>query len=347
MTWPTTPVSTVNLDAGTDSPALARADILGMAQKLNQAMAHPSAYAQTLLDDPDAATARTTLGAVGTSDTQTVTGPKQFSGGIGVGAAAAQSGTWTLTGWTKPIAMAAGSVLWWAKGAATRALGIGRTTDDVLRIISSTADDDSAAATSVMTVDLVSGDLNINGKITTSNGALLKGAGASNSGILQFEKPATVSTLAGDISNYISGNVWVIVESLGSNRGVQFDLSKAPAGAGGIIPFIVARGGTPSSGWRRWYLGVDEFIIEQWGRSALQPDFGGSYTLGIGFPTAFLSSVDDVQLTIADEASAQTVNLAADWRRAATTLSTLSVFVRETGGAVQANFTIGFHAWGR
>lgn len=35
MTFPTTPVSTANLDSGTDSPALARADILDAIQKLN------------------------------------------------------------------------------------------------------------------------------------------------------------------------------------------------------------------------------------------------------------------------------------------------------------------------
>lgn len=79
----------------------------------------------------------------------------------------------------------------------------------------------------------------------------------------------------------------------------------------------------------------------------MQPDFGASYTLAIAWPIAFTAAVDNCLVGINDESSAQTQNLAADWRRGATTLSTLSVYVRETGGAVQANFTIEFRAWGR
>lgn len=39
MTFPTTPVSTANLDSGTDSPANARADLLDAVQKLNTIIA--------------------------------------------------------------------------------------------------------------------------------------------------------------------------------------------------------------------------------------------------------------------------------------------------------------------
>lgn len=63
MTYPTAVVATANLDAGTDSPATARSDLLDAVQKLNQMIAHTTAFAATLLDDTTAAAARTTLGA--------------------------------------------------------------------------------------------------------------------------------------------------------------------------------------------------------------------------------------------------------------------------------------------
>jgi len=69
MTYPTAAVNTTNLDASGDSPALARSDILDAIQKLNQMIAHTTAFAATLLDDANAATARATLGALGASDT--------------------------------------------------------------------------------------------------------------------------------------------------------------------------------------------------------------------------------------------------------------------------------------
>lgn len=49
MTWPTVAVTTTNTDAGTDSPATARSNILDAMQKLNQIIAHPSALMQGLL----------------------------------------------------------------------------------------------------------------------------------------------------------------------------------------------------------------------------------------------------------------------------------------------------------
>jgi len=62
MTWPSGAVDTADTDAGTDNPQNARADILDAMQKLNQIIAHVSAYIQGLLDDADAAAARATLG---------------------------------------------------------------------------------------------------------------------------------------------------------------------------------------------------------------------------------------------------------------------------------------------
>ena len=63
MTWPTAAISTANMDAGTDSPATARADLLQLTQQVNQLQAHVSTFAATLLDDADAASMRGTLGA--------------------------------------------------------------------------------------------------------------------------------------------------------------------------------------------------------------------------------------------------------------------------------------------
>lgn len=59
MTWPTDPVDTSALDAGTDTPP--RATFFSWAQKFNQLIAHVSGYMQGLLASADAAAARTTL----------------------------------------------------------------------------------------------------------------------------------------------------------------------------------------------------------------------------------------------------------------------------------------------
>jgi hypothetical protein len=62
MTMPTVAIVTTNLDAGTDSPATARSDLLDAVQKLNQIIAHISTFVGTLLDDTTAAAARITIG---------------------------------------------------------------------------------------------------------------------------------------------------------------------------------------------------------------------------------------------------------------------------------------------
>lgn len=81
MTWPTVAVGTTNVDAGTDSPATARTDIKDAIDKLNQMMAHVSAFAATILDDANAAAALTTLGAPSTGEIQAQTHTAFTTGG--------------------------------------------------------------------------------------------------------------------------------------------------------------------------------------------------------------------------------------------------------------------------
>lgn len=73
MTWPTVAVTTTNTDAGTDSPATARTDILDLMTKSNQMIAHVSTFAATVLDDTSAAAARTTLGAAASGANSDIT----------------------------------------------------------------------------------------------------------------------------------------------------------------------------------------------------------------------------------------------------------------------------------
>lgn len=73
MTWPTSATSTTNLDAGTDSPASARADLKSGLDDLNAMKAHVTTFAATLLDDTTAAAARTTLGAAASGSNADIT----------------------------------------------------------------------------------------------------------------------------------------------------------------------------------------------------------------------------------------------------------------------------------
>ncbi len=65
MTWPTAQAKT-NFDQSSDDPKAARSEIAANVDKFNQLQAHVSSYIQGLLDDADAAAARTTL-ALGTA----------------------------------------------------------------------------------------------------------------------------------------------------------------------------------------------------------------------------------------------------------------------------------------
>lgn len=64
MAWPTSSIPTSNLDLGSDSPALARADILQMAQAMNDIIAIPSADGVSLISAANYAAMRTLLGAL-------------------------------------------------------------------------------------------------------------------------------------------------------------------------------------------------------------------------------------------------------------------------------------------
>lgn len=86
MTWPTLPVDPTDLDADTDSPLLARQDILDAVVKLNQMIAHVSLYAATLLPAADAAAFRSLLELPAilvdvSADVNLVTIPFVFDGG--------------------------------------------------------------------------------------------------------------------------------------------------------------------------------------------------------------------------------------------------------------------------
>lgn len=89
MTWPTTPVSTTSMDAGTDTPP--RADILDMAQKVNQMIAMPPQESGRLIgvqvfDAPGSYTYTPTNG------TNKVRVQCQAGGGAGGGCDAAGAG---------------------------------------------------------------------------------------------------------------------------------------------------------------------------------------------------------------------------------------------------------------
>lgn len=62
MTMPTVAVNTTNLDAGTDSRAAARVDLLDAVTKLNQIIDHIKPLGADLLDDTTTSQAQTTLG---------------------------------------------------------------------------------------------------------------------------------------------------------------------------------------------------------------------------------------------------------------------------------------------
>lgn len=88
--WPASDVSTANLDAGTDSPQLARADLKDLADNANAMRGHVTPFMQGVLDDADAATARATLVAAKSGANTDIT---SLGSVTGVTAAAGDSST--------------------------------------------------------------------------------------------------------------------------------------------------------------------------------------------------------------------------------------------------------------
>jgi len=73
MTWPTSDVVRTNADAGTDSPATFRADVLDLIDKFNLMRNHVNVFVRGLLSAADAAAARTTLVAAASGSNTDIT----------------------------------------------------------------------------------------------------------------------------------------------------------------------------------------------------------------------------------------------------------------------------------
>lgn len=119
MTWPAD-VSTTNIDSSSDSPAAWRTDGEDLSLKFNQLKNHVSVFAQSLLDDIDAAAARATLGLVIGSNVPSPTG-------------AGASGTWgiNITGSAGSASTASTAVYATTAGSASNVIGVGQSWQDV------------------------------------------------------------------------------------------------------------------------------------------------------------------------------------------------------------------------
>ena len=71
MTWPTTDVVTAAMDAGTDSPAVARAEIKRLADNANEIKNHVSSFMQGVVDKTTQGAAHTALGVLSADQAQT------------------------------------------------------------------------------------------------------------------------------------------------------------------------------------------------------------------------------------------------------------------------------------
>lgn len=231
-----------------------------------------------------AATAATVAGLpapVDLTTNQTVNGSKSFVKGVGVaGEAAAETG-WTLTGYLRGLLLPATRAIWWAKGAATRSIGIVRQSgSNLLRLVSSTADDGSAAAFDALTVDTSTGAV-VTPSTVTGASFVSTAADASNGGKLEIAKP-TGSGLSGNAALRMLNNS-AILQDLGNSKHVFFDLVKAAvAGSDGFFVVesnLVADGG---------YLVFSNGFIMQWGITGPITS-GGS--LVVTFPKQYQSSI--------------------------------------------------------
>jgi hypothetical protein len=88
MTWPSSDVPTTNLDAGTDNPQTARADLLSLAQAVNLLRNHFSTFMRGVVEAADQAAARSAIGG-------TTVGSNVFTAADGAAARAALGATAT------------------------------------------------------------------------------------------------------------------------------------------------------------------------------------------------------------------------------------------------------------
>jgi len=81
MAWPAGSVNTTNADAGGDSPAAFRTDVLDLIQKMNQIIGHVTGFVQGLLSSANAPAARATLGAAASGANSDITSLTALTGG--------------------------------------------------------------------------------------------------------------------------------------------------------------------------------------------------------------------------------------------------------------------------
>lgn len=139
MTWPSSDITTTNTDNTGDSPQDARADLLALMVAFNLLRNHVPAFMQGLLDDVDAATARTTLGAAASGTNTDIT---SLGAVTGVTATAGDSSTKLAT--TAFVAGAGakrgyldGCIMSTAGSSATMSIGAGAAADSTNAVVMS------------------------------------------------------------------------------------------------------------------------------------------------------------------------------------------------------------------
>ncbi|WP_256846904.1 hypothetical protein [Paenibacillus sp. Pae108] len=132
-------------------------------------------------------------------------------------------GPWSTSSWFKQLKFIPAGILWWPKGTASRSIAIGRTSDDILRIMASTADDGSAPYDNVMTVDMVNKIAFINSKqiwdesrLRTTNGypEFLIGGSWIPVGNIQVGRPRRAS-LSVKKSTHTEGTYYTVLNLSG------------------------------------------------------------------------------------------------------------------------------------